>query len=232
MVQDYARVLNVRFPTGNPRKICDSDVMLYFLRKEADELDRYDFIGYTDLDMIYGRLADFLPPEPGGYSLISADGRRTCGPFTLMNRRALPVLLDSAEVRARLEQEQYVMLDESVLLMELFAQRGPIFCRADSLQAALTPGFDFRRQYGIWEDGALTVCDSRGRCLASGIFHFSRHKNKRAFRLRAGVSGAQRWGVCRWGSFDLDRRYHRFAFGLFRALNRVRLASVLVWGLP
>ena len=66
--------------------------MFYFLRHDKEDLDRYDFIGFTDMDLVYGRLLDCMPKDMASYSMISADNDRPCGPFTLINRLQLHLL--------------------------------------------------------------------------------------------------------------------------------------------
>ena len=86
LCQDLTNKLNIHIPPGNTRIVCDCRVMLYALRKENESLEKYALIGYSDLDVIYGKIKDFMPEDPLQYSLISAEDDRPCGPFTLFNR--------------------------------------------------------------------------------------------------------------------------------------------------
>jgi hypothetical protein len=101
---DLTSSLNIHLPPQNTRVVCDCRTMFYALRKDADLLDRYDFIGYSDLDVVYGDITRFLPENPGQYSLISAADHRPCGPFTLFNRKYLQAILEHDHFKTRLEQ--------------------------------------------------------------------------------------------------------------------------------
>jgi len=101
---DLDACLHIHLPVQNTSVVCDCRTLLYALRKDADLLDVYDFIGYSDLDVVYGDILRFLPDQPGQYSLISAADHRPCGPFTLFNRTYLRAILDHDRIKTRLEQ--------------------------------------------------------------------------------------------------------------------------------
>nr|NJM01218.1 hypothetical protein [Desulfobacula sp.] len=101
---DLKSSLQIDLPPQNTRVVCDCRTLLYALRKDDDHLGRYDFIGYSDLDVVYGDIARFLPDNPGQYSLISAADNRPCGPFTLFNRKYLQAILEHDRIKTRLEQ--------------------------------------------------------------------------------------------------------------------------------
>ena len=104
LCSDLKSSLQIHLPPQNTRVVCDCRAMLYALRKDVDLLDRYDFIGYSDLDVVYGDITRFLPDSPGQYSLISAAGHRPGGPFTLFNRNYLHAILEHDRIKTRLEQ--------------------------------------------------------------------------------------------------------------------------------
>jgi hypothetical protein len=104
LCSDLKSSLHIHLPPQNTRVVCDCRTILYALRKDADLLDRYDFIGYSDLDVVYGDITRFLPENPGRYSLISAADHRPCGPFTLFNRTYLRAILENDRIKTRLEQ--------------------------------------------------------------------------------------------------------------------------------
>jgi|JFJP01.1.fsa_nt_gi hypothetical protein len=101
---DLNSSLHIHLPQHNTRVVCDCRIMLYAFRKIKDQLEQYDFIGYSDLDVIYGDITRFLPENPDRYSLISAADKRPCGPFTLFNRKYLQVILEDGRVKKKLEE--------------------------------------------------------------------------------------------------------------------------------
>lgn len=103
LCSDMASKAGIHIPDRNTRIVCDCRVMLYLLRKAEDHLDQYDFIGYSDIDVVYGRINDFLPENPTDYALISAHEHRPCGPFTLFNRTYLGQILSDPRIKTYLE---------------------------------------------------------------------------------------------------------------------------------
>ncbi len=101
---DLANSLDILLPPQNTRIVCDCRILVYAFRKDKDQLRQYDFVGYSDLDVVYGDISRFLPENPGQYSLISAADSRPCGPFTLFNRKYLKAILEDKRIKKRIEQ--------------------------------------------------------------------------------------------------------------------------------
>ncbi|MCF6247155.1 MAG: hypothetical protein L3J69_07315 [Desulfobacula sp.] len=106
LCSDLKETLNIHIHPQNTRIVCDCRVMLYPLRKEKDALDKFDFIGYTDLDVVYGLIAGFLPENPLQYSMICAHNNRPCGPFTLFNRNFLNDICRQGKLKDFFEASQ------------------------------------------------------------------------------------------------------------------------------
>ncbi|OGR28267.1 MAG: hypothetical protein A2277_18840 [Desulfobacterales bacterium RIFOXYA12_FULL_46_15] len=104
LCSDLDSILHIHLPPQNTRVVCDCRIMLYAFRKDEDQLRQYDFVGYSDLDVVYGDISRFLPENPGQYSLITAADNRPCGPFTLFNRKYLETVLKDNRIKKRLEQ--------------------------------------------------------------------------------------------------------------------------------
>ncbi len=104
LCSDLKSSLHIHLPAQNTRVVCDCRIMMYAFRKDIDQLTQYDFVGYSDLDVIYGDISRFLPEEPDRYSIISAADNRPCGPFTLFNRKYLQAILEDGRIKMRLEQ--------------------------------------------------------------------------------------------------------------------------------
>lgn len=203
MVDDFRKLLGIKIPGHYVRKVCDYRIMFYFLRHQKEQLDEYDFIGYTDVDMIYGRLAEHLPSDMNRYSMISADDNIPCGPFTLMNRSCMGSLPDSDKIIASLEHPDHQTFNESAELRDILAGNKPVFCSSDPMQPARTAGFNFRRSFAVWNDGVVTVWDNRGNMKEGGFYHFSRYKDRKRFAVEGHSCENGHWGVCKYGIIDI-----------------------------
>lgn len=199
MIRDFARILDIRIPSSAVRKLCDFRILFYFLRCRHEPLDSYDFIGYTDMDMLYGRLQSYLPRPMGQYALISADNDAPCGPFTLIQRHCLTALAQSPALKACLQDPRHYSFNESAELLALAAPHQPVHCRADSLQPALSPGFNYRKVAARWHQGEITVWDNRGHKRSGGFYHFSRYKSRARFNVHADALNCPQWGISKYG---------------------------------
>lgn len=125
LCRDAQQKLSIRIHKRNTRIVCDCRVLLYELRKQDESLDRYDMIGYTDLDVIYGQIDRFLPENPTVYSMISAHDNRPCGPFTLFNRTCLPEICRDEQVRGFFESQ--MQIDDAFFDGEAFCDENARF---------------------------------------------------------------------------------------------------------
>ena len=123
LCRDMALKTGIRIPEQNTRIVCDCRVMLYLLRREKEKLDEFDFIGYSDLDVVYGRISRFLPDNAESFALISAHEKRPCGPFTLFNREYLPEILSHPRIKAYLEHDFGKEMYDS----KIYSQSGATF---------------------------------------------------------------------------------------------------------
>jgi len=214
MTADFRDILDIRIPGHHIRNVCDYRIMFHFLRRKRECLDDFDFVGYTDMDMIYGRLKAFLPRNMRDYSMISADDDEPCGPFTLINRVCMKALPESGEIREHMESPEHESFNESRELMKLVSQEKPALCRTAPLQPARTPGFNFRRSFAIWDDGRVEVRDNRGNRREGGFYHFSRHKDKKRFRIRPEAIEHKQWAVHKYGITGLHSKMSRLRLRL------------------
>jgi len=202
MRADFSNILNINIPEQNRRKVCDYRLMFYFLRRHKEPLDSFDYIGYTDVDMVYGKIADFMPENVDQYAMISANEGKPCGPFTLIKRPMLNILLESDELKNCLETEDHLKFDESVKLMNIIkGVNNPVFCHFSPLQPMRSDGFNYKRCLAMWEDGKVSVRDCRGNKLDGAFFHFSRFKGNKKFKIRGSAIQSPQWVVCRYGIF-------------------------------
>ena len=75
-----------------PRKLCDYKPAYGLIFSEY--LRHSDYWGHIDFDIVWGNISSYLQEPLGkGYQVISADGRRLSGPFTIYaNRHQLTLL--------------------------------------------------------------------------------------------------------------------------------------------
>lgn len=79
------RVLGVKYPRGDGRKVCDYRCAFGVLY--ADEVADYPFWGHTDLDMVYGRVGHFLPDDVlSPLDIFSNHATYISGPWSLYRR--------------------------------------------------------------------------------------------------------------------------------------------------
>jgi len=202
MKNDFVTLLNINIPEQNKRKVCDYRIMFYFLRRHREPLDLFDYIGYTDVDMIYGKIAEFLPEDMQQYAMISADEGRPCGPFTLIKRSSFETLRHSDDVKRCLEAEEHLKFDESERLLNLVrGGQNQVFCHYSPLQPQRSAQFNYKRCLSIWEQGSVAVWDCRGNKIEGAFFHFSRFKGNKKFKVRNEAIQNPKWVVCRYGIF-------------------------------
>lgn len=207
MREDFSDILHINIPEHNKRKVCDYRIMFYFLRRQKEPLDSFDYIGYTDVDMVYGEIADYLPQNVEQYAMISANEDKPCGPFTLIKRQMLNVLLESDEIKNCLEAEEHLKFDESKKLASLIKNgNNALFCQHSPLQPMRSEGFNYKRCFAIWENGKVSVRDCRGNNIEGAFFHFSRFKGNKKFKIRGDVIKNPSWVVCRYGIFTVKSK--------------------------
>jgi hypothetical protein len=212
MRADFSNILNINIPEDNRRKVCDYRLMFYFLRRGKEPLDSFDYIGYTDVDMVYGKIADFMPENVDQYAMISANEGKPCGPFTLIKRSMLHILLESDELKKCLEAEDHLKFDESVKLMNIIkGANNPVLCHFSPLQPMRSDGINYKRCLAMWEDGKVSVRDCRGSKMEGAFFHFSRFKGNKKFKIRGNPINSPQWVVCRYGIFVVKSKMVLFA---------------------
>jgi len=214
MIADFKKILNMEISGYHLRNVCDYRIVFYFLRRDREPLDDFAFIGYTDMDMIYGRLNDFLPPDMYRYAMISADDDSPCGPFTLIRCSSVKSLTGCDRLKSVIESQEHQSLNEDKYLMDFVSGGNPVFCRTEPLQPARTPGFNFRKTFSVWDKGRIRVWDNRGNEKEGGFYHFSRYKNKRSFRVKADALGSEQWAVYRYGITDIRSKWKSYLLKL------------------
>lgn len=200
----FADKLGIVLPGRHLRRVCDYRLLFYFIRRAEESLDDFGFIGYTDMDMVYGRLKDFLPENMGQYAMISADDDAPCGPFTLMNRHQLHRLGAWKHLKAEMEKVCHESFNENRLLMRIIGRDLPVWCRADALQPQMCQGMNHRHHFGIWDNGRVMVRDCWQRTREGGFYHFSRYKNRDRFNITPAAVHSGQWCIHKFGISEPD----------------------------
>lgn len=94
-------------------KLCDLKPFYGVIHKK--ELERYDFWGYGDIDVVYGNLKLLLTEENLlRYDLFSTQSIRLSGPFTIMrkNSRYTEMCLQFHDWKRKLEADENFQFDE------------------------------------------------------------------------------------------------------------------------
>ena len=203
------------------RIACDCRLLLYVIREKYEDLSRYDFIGYTDIDIIYGEIKCFMPENPFQYSMVSGDNNRPCGPFTLFNKKYIKNILIDGDLKKLMERNfgdniynsDIYNLDESQDLLIISTKYAPVFCCANPLQPTRTNRFNYRKSIAFWENGKLTVMDNRGHIKEGAFFHFSRFKSRSRFKInytqliRNNIDHSEKFGVYKYGIVRINSNF-------------------------
>jgi len=203
IVKDFKEFVGIQIDGGNLRMLCNFRLLFYFLRRDREPLHQFGFIGYTDMDMIYGRLSRYLPDNMEQYAMVSADRARPCGPFTLIRTDRVETLSANDAVRKAMTMDVHRPFDESEEFLHIVAGGDQFWSQPDPLQPAMTWSFNHRKMFSVWEKGNVTVYDNRGHKRTGGFHHFSRYKDRPTFRILGSPEQDRKWAVCKKGIFPL-----------------------------
>ena len=204
MTADLNAALGIEITGHDLRRVCDYRLYFYWIRREAESLDQFDFIGFTDVDMVYGDLMNFMPENMADYAMISGDDGLPCGPFTLMRRSDLHRLKAWEGMRSVMEASDHHAFDESLELRELLCENSPFHCQAQGLQPGASRGMNSRHLCGLWRRGRVWVYDCWMRRREGGFYHFSRHKNRARFKVDGTALKDSAWGISKFGIGDSE----------------------------
>jgi Family of unknown function (DUF6625) len=191
---EYSRListsLRIRFCPQDPYKLCDIRPALGEIH--ADLVEAYDFYGYGDIDVIYGRIRDFYTPNILYlYSALSTHPERVSGHFALLRnigpiRHAFHRIPQWKEL---MEEKNYAHLDEDLFFASLKALETSMLGKLRNLR------FLFQERYSspgpteemrwYWKNGMLTneFYGSRGFLY----LHFMHWKSSRWYMHRGNV---------------------------------------------
>ncbi|WP_375138196.1 DUF6625 family protein [Stutzerimonas azotifigens] len=190
--------LGIEFRPSNPYKLCDIKPALGYIH--ADELDGYDFWGFSDIDLVYGNLrAYFSPQRLARFDLLSTHDRRVSGHLCLL--RNTPKMREAFKQvpgwRQKFSVDEHNAFDEGAFSrlfirhknwpepMRLLADRfNPWRRNSEFAEAFTTPNARIVWHDGkacfpsrwIWRDGELTNDLDGARPFP--YFHFITWKSK------------------------------------------------------
>lgn len=158
-----SRRLEIAFHPEAPYKLCDIRPALGHIH--ADLVRRYDFVGFGDVDVIYGNLRAFFDRKTLAlYDVFSTHLDRISGHLCLMrNRPRITNMFRRARNwRAAMEHEEYTGFDEQGFYRIFKPARSDLIgrlrgspCRVLFREAYSTPTATQEMAW-YWQDGRLT----------------------------------------------------------------------------
>jgi uncharacterized protein DUF6625 len=154
--------LGIRFTAAEPYKLCEIRPALPYVHR--DLVAGYDFVGFGDLDVIYGDLRSFYDEELlASYDLFSSHSSRVSGHLCLMRNRVDVVTAFERDRhwRTTFERQEYMNFDERAFFNTLRGRRlkfpglGRRPIRCFFREAYSTPGATDRMRW-YWKEGRLT----------------------------------------------------------------------------
>ena len=155
--------LGINFQPDSPYKLCDLKPALGYIH--AEDIDGYDYWGFSDIDLVYGNLREYFTAERlSKYDLLSTHSRRVSGHFCLMRntgkmRNAFKLIKNWQQ---RLADNEHYALDEGAFsrifikhknlplpLFNLLAKFNPWRRRSEFVEAFTTPNAGV-----AWDDGS------------------------------------------------------------------------------
>jgi hypothetical protein len=196
--QKISETLGIRFNPSSPYKLCDVKPALGLIHK--DEIIRYDYFAFGDIDLIYGDLRKFYTTDVLSHLLVSSHRIRVSGHlcFIQNNNTGLNLFKEIPGWVELLEKEEYLGLDE-YHLSKLFIPHSrwpkPLHSLLKIFKRYGRQGF-FKEQYSTilisiswidgtihhpeawqWKDGHITNSNDGDREFA--YFHFMNWKNSK-----------------------------------------------------
>lgn len=170
--------LGIAFDPDSPYKLCDIKQALPFIHQE-DALG-YDFVGFSDIDLVYGDLRKYFTEEKfKRFDFFSTHANRVSGHFCLMrnNEKMINAFRKIKHWQKRFEAQEHFALDEGAFskifikrknfpkpLFNLVSFLNPWRRRSEFVEAYTTPNagvawidgsFSFPAQW-CWNEGKLT----------------------------------------------------------------------------
>ncbi|GAG20716.1 unnamed protein product, partial [marine sediment metagenome] len=147
----------------------------------------------------YGKLYNYFE-DAHEHLVVSGDPRAGCGPFSVLRRDCLPMLLEYPNLKEEWEGNSYDSIETDDFL-RFFEKRGSVK-RTTGLQPIrdkyrMTAGHSAK-----WLDGQLVVIGRQG-CFTGGVFHFGGQRKKMTFKVEEHPTDC--WQVSNSGIENLHR---------------------------
>lgn len=157
--------LGIAFEPQSPYKLCDLKPAFGYIHE--NDIKEYDFWGFSDIDLVYGKLRDYFTTDKlSRYWLISTHSRRVSGHFCLMrnNQKMRSAFMRMKDWKRRLSDQEHYALDEGAFsrifirhknlpkpVFELLGKLNPWRRNSEFKEAYTTPNAGL-----AWEDGSYS----------------------------------------------------------------------------
>jgi hypothetical protein len=114
--QDYcervSKELNIRFKPESAYKLCDLKPFYGYIHKK--ELKSYEFWGFCDVDLVFGKLDEFIPENLNDYDVFSTHNDRISGHFCLIrnSEKWVSRCFEMDDWKIKLAENLFLGLDE------------------------------------------------------------------------------------------------------------------------
>jgi hypothetical protein len=158
----FARQLGFEPALDRPYKLCDFKPLFWML---AEDLGRYDYWGFCDLDLVFGDLGLILAGRLGHYDAIGSDGHFRLFRTNHFGRYCWQEVEQPFSWRAALSQPAIFGLDEHHGINRVLGNSGHSWFTDPGRVADIDPGFrqmrllpgfrNYRHQAFYWENGKV-----------------------------------------------------------------------------
>lgn len=223
---------------SNPYKLCDFKPLYGYLFD--DLIDRYEYWGFGDIDLIYGNLEKFLEGKLSKYDILHFRKKWISGSFTLLkNRKQIRELFfHSTDIKSIFENPAYLGFDETSLnwkeirtlpLKDInfafdnftsicYRHQPSLHIYSDNLIAESIPGGQFIRYVG------QNIKDSFGQEYM--IYHMVSEKRNWFFRSK--LDSPESYFITPFGFFDEDTFEKKLWYKVQILVNFILQIPVLI----
>ena len=219
-----SNILDVEYKFSYGYKLCDLKPVYGHIYQQ--ELDPFDFWGYCDLDVIFGRLDPFVSQEfLGNYDIITSLERIIAGHFTLLkNTEYYRTLYRQCEhFVPKLCSPHYEVFDEdtfSSLIKKLSKEKFVRLAVTEMHAEDSILKWKGRRSFCfIWNQDGLMDC-VEGRAI--GYFHFIQSKGKSSYQIPVPVKVLKSFFITNQGFVAVDSTIDLFQFQVAKTTARLK----------
>ena len=161
--KELSQALGFNVGAETPYKLCDIRPALPLIHAEL--LDGYDFVGFGDLDVVYGDIRAFYDDDVlSNYDLLSSSPERVSGHFCLMRNRTdvITAFRQARGWKNAMKRTDYVNFDERAFYNVVQGARARLLHRlgAQSIRCFFREAYSTpvatREMRWYWKDGRLS----------------------------------------------------------------------------